>query len=157
MGKSLSKIVSGGATASSASCSRSFDNPVSKIYFFSASSIEKSRVARSNVNWFLFVFLPGAGGALVHVLRMVFVWFYAFLFVFERLLLLCLLIQVKKQTHGWLVTMHYTVSLRLIVFPALRKIVITNASLVYDCFWPLLLIVADWECFDFRPDNIYVQ
>jgi len=55
--------------------------------------------------------------------------------------------------------MYYTVSLRLIVLPAstLRKIVITTASLVYDCFWPLLLIVEDWECFDFRPDSIFVQ
>jgi len=54
MGKNISKDFSGGAMASSASfllryC-RSFDDLVSKIYFFRASSIEKSRVARSNVN-----------------------------------------------------------------------------------------------------------
>jgi len=55
--------------------------------------------------------------------------------------------------------MYCTVSLRLIVLPAstLRKIGINEASLVYDCFWPLLLIVADCECFGFRPDSIYVQ
>jgi len=53
MGKNLSKLFSGKATASSASFllrySRSLDDPLSKIYFFSASSIEKSRVATSDV------------------------------------------------------------------------------------------------------------
>ena len=46
MGKNLSKIFSGGAMASSASFllrySRSFDDPVSKIYFFSASQSKRA-------------------------------------------------------------------------------------------------------------------
>jgi len=41
--------------------------------------------------------------------------------------------------------LYYTVSLRLTVLPAstLRKIVVTTASSVYDCFWSLPLIVED--------------
>jgi len=128
-----------------------------QMYFFSAGLIEKSRVARSNVNWFLFVFLPGAGDALAYVLRAcecfcMILCLYVCLratFVFVNIRLpICsngfcscvvsvLFVNTREKARNiqesWLVAILYSFSMRLIVLPpasTLRKHIVTMQKLV---------------------------